>query len=590
MPCNPCCCWGIKDGAVTVGIWSCIFSLIYVALFGWQMAAINYEKQRAANTLLPNYNEYGRYDIPSYYESYWQSPEERFYTALFVIQILCLISTLFLLFSSIALIYGAYTYSRGLIWPWFPCMISCILCSLAYCITWWSGDVRDYWLVLTILVMLGVFINIYCFVVILFYYRHLFAESGYVDEKDRTVRFEQYPEYYDEGRRDNYYSRDDHGKERLPELEHPTYPGYGNGYRSPIRRDDYKPLATMSTNEPLISDAVMSRRPIKKTDRVESANEDMVARWVKYHQLTPPDEDQTASEPISPLREYNHAFHHSYSVPSMYVETSGSTPCRHRHHHHHRRRSSSRHRHHDGSACHHRRRRRSGHRCRSMSTGSLSVNSYSPPDSSSSSDVAEMAYQRRHQPRSRYRYNDDASDNVEQEYDRRRRRRYAPDRSDQNDARRDSEPRRTLREIKRDGRVRENDSTQPIAASGLIEAAGWMSARQSGGISIPQHIVIPPSTSMSFGPDGRPLPQTYQINSEIRIVQDKNDNEKRTNSDVPRIIESSPIGSSATYTLPQRTHLNGSPFSSGLKTQQILCGENLQHLMDDIGRRGGTVV
>uniref|UniRef100_A0A1I7X1V6 TonB-dependent receptor n=1 Tax=Heterorhabditis bacteriophora TaxID=37862 RepID=A0A1I7X1V6_HETBA len=47
---------------------------------GWQMAAIKYEKDRAANSLLPNYNTYGRYDIPSYYESYWQTPEERYYT------------------------------------------------------------------------------------------------------------------------------------------------------------------------------------------------------------------------------------------------------------------------------------------------------------------------------------------------------------------------------------------------------------------------------------------------------------------------------------------------------------------------------
>lgn len=59
------------------------------------MAAIKYEKDRAANTLLPNYNTYGRYDIPAYYEcewmqrskkkatalsAYWQSPEERYYT------------------------------------------------------------------------------------------------------------------------------------------------------------------------------------------------------------------------------------------------------------------------------------------------------------------------------------------------------------------------------------------------------------------------------------------------------------------------------------------------------------------------------
>ncbi|PIO53125.1 hypothetical protein TELCIR_25555, partial [Teladorsagia circumcincta] len=73
------------------------------------MAAIKYEKDRAANTLLPNYNTYGKYDIPSYYESYWQSPEERYYTGLFVIQILCLIAAFFLLFASVALIYGVHT-------------------------------------------------------------------------------------------------------------------------------------------------------------------------------------------------------------------------------------------------------------------------------------------------------------------------------------------------------------------------------------------------------------------------------------------------------------------------------------------------
>lgn len=54
-----------------------------MTVFGWQMAAIKYEKDRAADAILPNYNEYGRLDIPTYYESYWQNPEERFYTGLY---------------------------------------------------------------------------------------------------------------------------------------------------------------------------------------------------------------------------------------------------------------------------------------------------------------------------------------------------------------------------------------------------------------------------------------------------------------------------------------------------------------------------
>lgn len=44
--------------------------------------------------------------------------------------------------------------------PWFICMLSAILTSLAYCIMWWAGDVRDYWLALTILEIIGVIINV----------------------------------------------------------------------------------------------------------------------------------------------------------------------------------------------------------------------------------------------------------------------------------------------------------------------------------------------------------------------------------------------------------------------------------------------
>jgi hypothetical protein len=162
-----------------------------LAIFGWQQAAIKYEKDRAANTLLPNYNTYGRYDIPSYYESYWQSPEERYYTGLFVIQILCLIASFFLLFSSVMLIYGVHTWSRFLIWPWFLTMSSSILTSLAYCIMWWSGDVRDYWLVLTILQIFAVFLNCYCFVVIAVFYKRMQTELKYYEGK-RAMEYDRF--------------------------------------------------------------------------------------------------------------------------------------------------------------------------------------------------------------------------------------------------------------------------------------------------------------------------------------------------------------------------------------------------------------
>uniref|UniRef100_A0AC35TXN4 Conserved plasma membrane protein n=1 Tax=Rhabditophanes sp. KR3021 TaxID=114890 RepID=A0AC35TXN4_9BILA len=175
MGTNPCCC-RLKDGSISISIWSLIYSIAQLGIFGWQLAAIKYEKDRAANNLLPNYNTYGRFDVPSYYESYWQSPEERYYVWLFVIQVICLITSIALMLSSVSLIYGIHTISRCLIAVWFPCIIGSMLFSLAYCIMWWCGDVRDYWVVLTIIEMIGVIINIYCLVVILAFYHRIGAE------------------------------------------------------------------------------------------------------------------------------------------------------------------------------------------------------------------------------------------------------------------------------------------------------------------------------------------------------------------------------------------------------------------------------
>ncbi|VDK28249.1 unnamed protein product, partial [Gongylonema pulchrum] len=347
MAINPCCCWRIKDGAVTVGLWSVvycitqfaifgwqsyeiksyrdlaanqlipahntysdyraptyienyyltpqtlfftgiyfpldcltghfdvqIYCLMQLAIFGWQMAAIKYEKDRAADALLPNYYEYGRLDIPTYYESYWQTPEERFYigscfhipkthplhrflgcynvrlfikilkiSGLFVIQILCLIVSFFLLFASCALIYGAHIYSRCLIWPWLPCMIASILCSLTYCIMWWTGDVRDYWLILTILEMITIFINvIYLILRVIALHK---CKKGII------------PAFL------------------FAELEHPIQPGYRRS-GSP-RRNQYSRLREYSTTQPVPVPPVSPHRTAYDDD-------DMVSSWVREQQ------------------------------------------------------------------------------------------------------------------------------------------------------------------------------------------------------------------------------------------------------------------------------------------------------------------
>lgn len=61
----------------------------------------------------------------------------------------------------------------------------------------------------------------------------------------------------------------------------------------------------------------------------------------------------------------------------------------------------------------------------------------------------------------------------------------------------------------------------PLPGASPVEQTGeWHMGIPQGSITIPQHIIIPPSPG-AVGPDKRPQPQTYQINSEIRISYDQ---------------------------------------------------------------------
>ncbi|KAE9414296.1 hypothetical protein Angca_000936, partial [Angiostrongylus cantonensis] len=389
MACNPCCCFSLKDSAVMIGIWTLVYSIASLFLFGWQtgvlnhcrtvtmsqanlqcewdcpcvgasnarttrivegsygqsldshlfyshskhashssqlgimgwqMAAIKYEKDRAANTLLPNYNTYGKYDIPSYYESYWQSPEERYYTGLstfprlFVIQILCLIAAFFLLFASVALIYGVHTWSRHLIWPWFICIVSSILSSLAYCIMWWAGDVRDYWMALTILEIIAVFINVYCVVVIYMFMKRLSATTDEYEGKQPKVRYKINRSGYTRRSLDGYHDYESH-RQTPEQIMKSPYPHYTTPLHEP-----YPPRRPMGT--PQISPSTQPQKypstppyPVDPIERIQYDQEpkarsvekdDHVAHWVKDQQLI--ERGDANSEPVSTSRHMGQEF------------------------------------------------------------------------------------------------------------------------------------------------------------------------------------------------------------------------------------------------------------------------------------------
>ncbi|KAK6742251.1 hypothetical protein RB195_009861 [Necator americanus] len=513
-----------------------VFSIAQLGIMGWQMAAIKYEKDRAANTLLPNYNTYGKYDIPSYYESYWQSPEERYYTGLFIIQILCLIAAFFLLFASVALIYGVHTWSRHLIWPWFICIISSILSSLAYCIMWWAGDVRDYWMALTILEIIAVFINVYCVVVVYMFMKRLTATTDEYEGKDPRVRYKVNRNGYMRKNPDDF-SYDIH--RTTPEkIMKSSYPNY----TTPIHQSvpPYSPSGMPQTPLPMPPSQYPSVTPYPVDDHEQLhydrepktrfvEKEDPVAHWVKDQQRIAllSERGEVNSEPVSPSREarMNYPLQHSRSVPSLYDGTLVShRSCRHGKH-----RSSSRHR-----------------------TKSRQVRNSTESDSQD-----DFSNNRRRRRRSKTRYPEseftettDRDRIYREDKDRRSKRshnhhhkedkRRRKDREDEERGRRgrdrdshvsekerrrdicdlDTDRRKTRhrerREEQRDGETLRMEEPKKDSS---FDGFGERGFPLSGGISIPQHIVIPPSTG-ERGPDGLPLPQKFQINSEITINYD----------------------------------------------------------------------
>ncbi|CAP35765.2 Protein CBG18288 [Caenorhabditis briggsae] len=499
MGITACCCCSSKDAAITIGIWSLVSSIGQLGIMGWQMAAIKYERDRAANTLLPNYNTYGRFDVPSYFESYWQTPEERYYTGLFVIQVLCLIAAFFLVFAAAAMIYGIHTWSKYLIWPWFPTMISSILATLAYCIMWWCGDVRDYWLAITIIEIIVVFINIYCVVVVMVYYRRINATTDEYEGKDRRgVRYNI--NRNGNSRRDLLQSYDD-GVHRSPPMKYkpivpqpyPVYPSYSRAGvpQTPI------PLPPTQINTPYPIDPQEIQFQLEpKVKNIRVIDDDPVGSWVRDQQSIERGHE-ARSEPITVSKQVQPTtLQHSRSVPSLHGGTLVShRDCDHRDDKH---RSSSRDENPEVV----------------MSTMTILLNPIHlishaniVIDRVVNEDTEVVLDSMNLLPTMILNWIETERDDGQRDTDTVENERRRRDRED-----RESEvPRRR----EGDRRSRHQDSQENSGGS------QEMSFPLSGGITIPQHIVIPPSSG-ERGPDGNPVPQKYQINSEITINYDHN--------------------------------------------------------------------
>ncbi|CEF66764.1 Hypothetical protein SRAE_2000143000 [Strongyloides ratti] len=528
MGANPCCC-RLKDGSISIAIWSFIFSIVQLGIFGWQLAAIKYEKDRAANNLLPNYNTYGRFDIPSYYESYWQSPEERYYIGLFVCQIICAIVSFFLLFASVALIYGIHTLSRYLIWPWFPCMLFSILSSLAYCITWWAGDVRDYWIVLTIIEIFGVVINLYCFLVILVFYYRIGKERKVYEKrmlslendafnypsmkKDYSVPPKKHPydidaiedEEYDDQNK-SYYPNGTFRKSQKQRKVYDDNIRYEKGNSKLIHMDKYRKnnleesrlLEWVKSTTDLTSNQNDNNMPIgyqKREYEDDGGFDTKPSRTPHYH--------NDYSTPADPPMPYVEDFEElPASAEASTMRSLHEQEIEHRHHkckHYDNCKKKHKHRHRKHKKCHHSEKRKHYHDSEDFDS-ELTYN----PSFHTESTFTNICRDKN----SDYIYD---HDDTHCSHHRRSRSYHKPRH------RSCSKHRSPSRQYHSNDEDSKNLNNYPTLSLADLEK----------GFTIPQRIIIPPNPPP--GPDGKIQPQTYHINSEIIISYDENGKPKFTN-------------------------------------------------------------
>uniref|UniRef100_A0A1I7X277 G_PROTEIN_RECEP_F1_2 domain-containing protein n=1 Tax=Heterorhabditis bacteriophora TaxID=37862 RepID=A0A1I7X277_HETBA len=240
---------------------------------------------------------------------------------------------------------------------------------------WWAGDVRDYWMALTILETIGVFINVsnilialkfrfyllslynrtnidllqvYCVVVVMMYYRRINITTDEYEGKDRRVKYKVNRHGYSNRRdlMDSYAEfnllHSDQGRQtRTPEQImkspypnymtpiHQPYPPYSPSdiHYPPSQLPKYSaaPPYPIDSNEPIFYDREPKSRIV-----YEAANEDPVAHWVKDQQKI--ERTEANSEPVSPSKEVlkSYPMQHSRSVPSMFDGTLVShKSCRH---------------------------------------------------------------------------------------------------------------------------------------------------------------------------------------------------------------------------------------------------------------------
>ncbi|KJH44880.1 hypothetical protein DICVIV_09072 [Dictyocaulus viviparus] len=166
----------LRNSSIGIAIWNIIYAVVQMAVMGWQTKVVRERQWEYEGRELPATGEIDGFQarFPGLYAIYTETPERRRINAMFVIVLVTLFLAFVHFFTSFSLLYGGVKYNKYFILPWFFSAGPIIAMSTVYAVMWWSGDVFNEQLTMSVAeFVMSLAINGICLVIVIFFYWRL---------------------------------------------------------------------------------------------------------------------------------------------------------------------------------------------------------------------------------------------------------------------------------------------------------------------------------------------------------------------------------------------------------------------------------
>ncbi|KAI6194036.1 hypothetical protein M3Y96_01082400 [Aphelenchoides besseyi] len=181
----------LRCTSIGIAVYNLIFCLVQFGILGWQTQIVKERQWEYENRQLPPTHAIDGFQarFPGLYAIYTETPERRRINAMYVIVLISIGLSFLHLLTSFGLLYGVIKRNTSFICPWFFTAAPLITCVTAYSILWWSGDVFNEQLTMSVAeFVLSLALNGPCFIVVLMYFMRL---RGFI-RSDKPLERAQY--------------------------------------------------------------------------------------------------------------------------------------------------------------------------------------------------------------------------------------------------------------------------------------------------------------------------------------------------------------------------------------------------------------